>query len=190
MRRVVPLLAPALLAPILFGFGFAGHARRVAAPAVAPVSESALEHPLHVREARELAALRIAVPRLVPFDWPAKGSITGVYGWDAGRRHPGIDIGILRSLRVRAAAPGRIVHAGYTPGFEGYGKLVVERVGRFTVLYAHLSRVRVHPGERVTRDERLGTAGCTGWCTGTHVHFEVRRGRRTVDPLRLLAKAR
>lgn len=193
MRRVAFLLVPAVLAPILFGFAFSSHTRRVAGPAyvvpTAPV-ELALERRGHASQARHLSALRVAVARLLPFDWPAKGSITGVYGWDAGRRHPGIDIGILRSLRVRAAAPGRIVHAGYTRGFEGYGKVVVERVGRFTVLYAHLSRVAVHPGERVTRDEHVGTAGCTGWCTGTHVHFEVRRGRRTMNPMRMLARAR
>jgi murein DD-endopeptidase MepM/ murein hydrolase activator NlpD len=193
MRRVVPLLVLALLAPILFGFVFSSHTRRVARPAlVVPAAsvELALERAAHVRQARRLSALHVAVPRLFPFDWPAAGSITGVYGWDAGRPHPGVDIGILRSLRVRAAAPGRILHAGYTRGFEGYGKVVVERVGRYTVLYGHLSRVAVHPGERVTRDEHVGTAGCTGWCTGTHLHFEVRRGRRTVNPMRMLAGAR
>src|SRR6476659_9982568 len=54
---------------------------------------------------RWLAAHPFRVP-LLPFDWPARGSITGVYGNDDGRRHPGIDIGTLRSLRIRAAAPG------------------------------------------------------------------------------------
>jgi len=138
---------------------------------------------------RWLAGHPFRVP-LLPFDWPARGSITGVYGNDDGRRHPGIDIGTLRSLRIRAAAPGRVVHAGYTRGFDGYGKVVVVRTGRYTVLYAHLARIRVHAGELLRRDERIGEAGCTGWCTGTHLHFEVRRGRRTLNPLRMLASAR
>ena len=91
---------------------------------------------------------------------------------------------------MRAAAPGRVVVAGYAPGYEGYGKLVVVRSGKYRVLYAHLSRVGVRKGELVRRDERLGTAGCTGYCTGTHLHFEVRRGERTLNPMRMLAAAR
>jgi murein DD-endopeptidase MepM/ murein hydrolase activator NlpD len=130
------------------------------------------------------------VVSLLPFSWPAKGSITGAYGNDAGRRHPGIDIGTLRSLKVRAATPGRVVHTGYVRGYEGYGKVVVERSGKYLVLYAHLARVGVHAGQRVPRGHRVGTAGCTGWCTGTHLHFEVRRGKRTLNPLRLLASAK
>jgi murein DD-endopeptidase MepM/ murein hydrolase activator NlpD len=191
VRRLLALLAPVLAAPVILGFVFTGHAPRPVSRPVPPAAarELALERMEHVRAPRIFDA-PLPRPRLFPFSWPAQGSITGVYGWDAGRRHPGIDIGILRSLTVRAAAPGRVLDAGYTPGFDGYGKLVVERVGRYTVLYAHLSRVRVHVGERVRRGLRLGVAGCTGWCTGTHVHFEVRRGRGTVNPLRLLAKAR
>jgi murein DD-endopeptidase MepM/ murein hydrolase activator NlpD len=57
------------------------------------------------------------------------------------------------------------------------------------VLYAHLSRVGVEPGEFVKRGRRVGTAGCTGWCTGTHHHFGVRKGHRTLNPTRLLASA-
>ncbi len=191
MRRVLLLLLPALLAPVLVGFVFNGSSRRaveLAPPPAAP--ELSLERAAHERLARSLASAAVLRPRLLPFEWPAKGTVTGAYGWDAGRRHPGIDIGSLRSLAVRAAAPGRVIHAGYTRGFEGYGKVVVERVGRYTVVYAHLSRVKVHVGQRVARDRSLGVAGCTGWCTGTHLHFEVRRGHRTVNPLRMLAKAR
>ena len=182
---------PALLAPVLVGFVFGGSSRR--AVEFAPPSaarELSLERSAHERLARSLASAAIFRPQLLPFEWPAEGTITGAYGWDAGRRHPGIDIGILRSPAVRAAAPGRVIDAGYTPGFEGYGKVVVERVGRYTVLYAHLSRVKVRKGQVVPRGRSLGVAGCTGWCTGTHLHFEVRTGRRTVNPLRMLAKAR
>jgi murein DD-endopeptidase MepM/ murein hydrolase activator NlpD len=130
------------------------------------------------------------VVALLPLSWPAKGSITGVYGNDGGRRHPGIDIGILRSLSVKAAAPGRVVHTGYVRGFEGYGKVVIERSGKLMLLYAHLSHVNAKAGQLITRGHRIGVAGCTGGCTGTHLHFEIRRGRRTVDPMRLLASAK
>ena len=71
------------------------------------------------------------------------------------------------------------------PGFEGYGNLVkVSLSGGWVALYAHLASWRVHVGEQVSAGQRLGTAGCTGWCTGTHLHFELRHRGRPVNPLR------
>ena len=53
-------------------------------------------------------------------------------------------------------------------------------------LYAHLSEVGVKLGDQVTTGQRLGLAGCTGYCTGTHVHFEVRSHGVAFDPSPLL----
>jgi murein DD-endopeptidase MepM/ murein hydrolase activator NlpD len=118
-----------------------------------------------------------------PVVWPASGTITSPFGRDGARRHPGIDIGTLRSLAVRDAVPGRVVEVGRPRGFDGYGNVVVEKSGRYTVLYAHLASWRVHVGQRVQPGERIATAGCTGLCFGTHLHFEVRRGGKAVSPL-------
>jgi murein DD-endopeptidase MepM/ murein hydrolase activator NlpD len=113
--------------------------------------------------------------------WPAQGSVTTPFGGS----HPGIDIGILRSLSVRAAQPGVVIRVGQPRGFEGYGNVVEIADGHgFTSLYAHLSGWRVRVGEQIWQGERLGTAGCTGWCTGTHLHFEMRLRGRPVNPLR------
>jgi murein DD-endopeptidase MepM/ murein hydrolase activator NlpD len=117
--------------------------------------------------------------------WPAQGTVTGPFGDDGGQEHPGIDIGILRSLAVRAAEPGRVLAVGTPRGFEGYGNLVEIGLGNgWVALYAHLAGWRVRPGQEVTAGQRIGTAGCTGWCTGTHLHFELRRRGLPVDPLR------
>ena len=122
--------------------------------------------------------------------WPAQGTVTSPFGDDGGRWHPGIDIGILRSSAVRAAEPGRVVAVGERRGFEGYGNLVKVSLGNgWVALYAHLAGWRVRVGEHVTAGQRLGTAGCTGWCTGTHLHFELRRFGRPVDPLRFRQKS-
>jgi len=122
--------------------------------------------------------------------WPAQGTVTGPFGYDGGRWHPGIDIGILRSLTVRAAQRGRVVAVGSPRGFEGYGTLVEVALGRgYTALYAHLAGTRVRVGEEVSAGERIGTAGCTGWCTGTHLHFELRHLGRAVSPLRFRQKS-
>jgi murein DD-endopeptidase MepM/ murein hydrolase activator NlpD len=142
-----------------------------------------------------LAALAFAAPAAAHTDsphqlalaWPAQGTVTSPFGWDGNRPHSGIDIGILRSLDVRAAAPGRVTAVGYQSGYEGYGNLVLVDVGRpFETLYAHLARATVRLGQVVAAGERLGIAGCTGSCTGTHLHFELRRSGLPLDPRTLL----
>lgn len=135
-----------------------------------------------------LALSHVAVQQPPPPEWsawPAQGTVTAPFGRDGGRSHPGIDIGILRSLAVTAAQPGRVVAVGTPRGFEGYGTLVEVALGRgFVAIYAHLARASVRVGQQVWPGERIGTAGCTGWCTGTHLHFELRHFGRPVDPLR------
>jgi murein DD-endopeptidase MepM/ murein hydrolase activator NlpD len=133
------------------------------------------------------AAAHTDSPHQLVLAWPADGTLTSPFGWDGARPHSGLDIGILRALDVRAAAGGRVTAVGYQPGYEGYGNLVVVDVGRpFETLYAHLAIATVRVGQVVAAGERLGTAGCTGWCTGTHLHFELRRGGTAVDPRTLL----
>ena len=119
--------------------------------------------------------------------WPAQGTITSPFGRDGARWHPGLDIGILQSLDVRAAADGVVILAGEVLGFDGYGSIVVvqHRFG-YMSLYAHLSRPLLRPGEQVRTGQLIGIAGCTGWCTGTHLHFEVRHDGVPIDPTFLM----
>jgi murein DD-endopeptidase MepM/ murein hydrolase activator NlpD len=136
------------------------------------------------------AAAKTDGPVQLGFVWPAEGTITSPFGYGEGRWHPGLDIGILRSLSVRAAAPGVVTRVGEPIGYDGYGNVVVERVvPGLDLLYAHLTSSSVRVGQRVDSGETIAVAGCTGWCTGTHLHFEVRERGVPVDPLRLLASA-
>ena len=116
--------------------------------------------------------------------WPASGTLTDGFGYRWGRPHTGLDIGILRSLDVRAAASGLVVQTGYLTGFEGYGNVVLVDVDEgVRLLYAHLSGVYVATGQWVSEGAILGEAGCTGSCTGTHLHFELHLEGVPVDPL-------
>lgn len=117
--------------------------------------------------------------------WPAQGTVTSPFGYDGGRHHPGIDIGVLRSLTVRAAQSGRVLAVGPQTGFEGYGNIVEVALGDgYLALYAHLAAWQVRAGQQIAAGQLLGTAGCTGWCTGTHLHFELRHDGQAVNPLR------
>jgi murein DD-endopeptidase MepM/ murein hydrolase activator NlpD len=120
--------------------------------------------------------------------WPASGTVTSHFGeWRGSHRHNGIDIGMLRTLRLRAVTAGVVKQTGYVPGYDGYGKiLILDLPGPYTALYAHLSNVGVHRGQHVRKGQRLGLAGCTGSCSGTHLHFEVHRAGVSVNPLPFL----
>jgi murein DD-endopeptidase MepM/ murein hydrolase activator NlpD len=135
------------------------------------------------------ASARTEEGRQLTLEWPANGTLTSPFGWDAGRPHAGLDIGILRSLDIRTAEQGVVTRVGTPPGFEGYGLVVEVRISdRYSNLYAHLSRALVRRGEYVTQGQVLGVAGCTGWCTGTHLHFELRDRGRPVDPTPLISR--
>jgi murein DD-endopeptidase MepM/ murein hydrolase activator NlpD len=131
---------------------------------------------------------RVLAVSKAAFDWPANGTVTSPFGFRPGGFHSGIDIGMLRSLSVRAATDGRVVLAGTPVGFEGYGNLIgVDVGGGMLTLYAHLAQVNVKVGDLVSIDQPIGIAGCTGSCSGTHLHFEVRLNGRPVDPMPYLA---
>jgi murein DD-endopeptidase MepM/ murein hydrolase activator NlpD len=131
------------------------------------------------------ASARTDAPERLQLLWPAQGTVTSRFGeWRGSHRHAGIDIGMLRTLRLRAASAGVVKRTGYVPGYDGYGKIVLlDLPGPYTALYAHLSNVRVRPGQRVRKGQRLGLAGCTGSCSGTHLHFEMKRRGVQLNPL-------
>ena len=137
----------------------------------------------HVRGQHVFRVRHLARARLLDFAWPAEGTVTTPFT----AYHHGLDIGMLRTLDVRAAAAGKVVSVGETTRFEGYGNIVLIQVTPDVVtLYAHLASAKVHAGQAVAKGELLGIAGCTGYCTGTHLHFEVRENGVAVDPREFL----
>jgi murein DD-endopeptidase MepM/ murein hydrolase activator NlpD len=133
------------------------------------------------------AAARTDAGWQLSLQWPARGTITSPFGRDGARWHPGLDIGTLQSLEVAAADDGVVTLVGFMPGYDGYGAIVaVQHRFGYSTLYAHLSRPLVRPGEPVQRGQLIAIAGCTGWCTGTHLHFELRSRGVPVDPTLLM----
>jgi hypothetical protein len=119
------------------------------------------------------------------FVWPLRGRITSPFGYaERGRLHDGIDIDDNRSSRIRAAAWGRVSSVGSA---DGYGlTVVIDHGSGFRTFYAHESSIRVHRGQRVRRGQVIGRVGCTGYCTGSHLHFGMHVRGRPVNPLRFL----
>jgi peptidoglycan hydrolase-like protein with peptidoglycan-binding domain len=130
-----------------------------------------------------IAALRRPPPRSrLRFAYPISAPIGDGFGPRGNAMHTGIDFPAPYGTAVRAAGYGCVASAGYDPG--GYGNLVViqHRAG-MTSWYAHLSRIRVRPGECVVAGNRIGRVGATGHATGPHLHFELRVAGAAVNPL-------
>lgn len=126
----------------------------------------------------------------VQFLRPVPGPIGDGFGAPrgGGRRHEGLDFPVPHGTRVGAAGRGTTIYADYNYG--GYGNLVViqHRLG-FTSWYAHLSSITSWVGEQVVGGTRIGYVGSTGYSTGPHLHFEVRRYDTPIDPVPLLLTA-
>jgi len=114
-----------------------------------------------------------------PITSPYGYRIHPIYG-DA-RLHTGIDIGASAGAPILAATDGAVASAG---SLGGYGNAtVIEHGGGMATLYGHQSAILVSPGDRVTAGEVIGRVGCTGACTGPHLHFEVRIDGEPVNPV-------
>lgn len=104
--------------------------------------------------------------------WPASGPVTSEYGPRWGRMHQGIDIGAPHGAAIVAARAGTVSSTG-TMG--GYGSMtMIDHGGGIVTAYAHQSAIAVSPGQSVSAGQRIGSIGCSGSCTGPHLHFEVR----------------
>lgn len=122
-----------------------------------------------------------------PSVWPVYGKVVSWFGY---RRYPwrgfhtGVDISGSYGTPIRVTAPGVVTYAGWR---SGYGKTVMVRHGQgFSTLYAHLSNFNVRIGQEVGRRQIIGYIGNTGYSTGPHLHYEVRRSNVPINPVAFL----
>ena len=132
---------------------------------------------------------RIAAQK-APFALPVKSTFrfTSGFGMRWGRMHSGTDFASKHGTPIYATADGVVIHAEW---LSGYGRLVkIQHEFGIETRYAHMSRIRVKKGQRVSRGERIGDMGSTGRSTGTHLHYEVRVGGKAVNPMIYIKAAR
>ena len=118
------------------------------------------------------------------FMWPLKGPITSKFGLRGGLRHNGIDIDAKTGDPFKAADNGTV---DYTGDMRGYGNVIIIKHdnGYFTV-YAHNKKNLVKLKQRVRKGQVIGLVGKSGRTSGSHLHFEIRRGEQPVNPLTYL----
>jgi murein DD-endopeptidase MepM/ murein hydrolase activator NlpD len=115
------------------------------------------------------------------FIWPLNGGVTSYYGPRWGRMHTGIDIDGTTGQPIVASKDGRAIMVG---AYSGYGNAVIlDHGGNISTLYAHMSSFAINNGQAVSQGQVIGYVGCTGSCTGDHLHFEVRVNGSPTDPM-------
>jgi len=133
---------------------------------------------------------RLEYLETVPDLWPTTGRLTSKFGTrqDPFTRgtsyHEGIDIANSVGTNIVAAAKGKVTFAGYK---SGYGRTIIINHGNgYTTLYGHLSKLLVSAGDRVEKGQVIGKMGSTGRSTGPHLHFEVHKDGKLLNPLNIL----
>jgi murein DD-endopeptidase MepM/ murein hydrolase activator NlpD len=125
------------------------------------------------------------------FIWPAqKGYISSYYGWRTSTRfHDGIDIAAPTGTKIYASKGGKVKYSANK--ISGYGKMVViKHNDTYSSVYAHNSRNLVKKGDYVKQGQVIALMGSTGHSTGPHLHFEIRKGKYSQDPLKHVKKPR
>jgi murein DD-endopeptidase MepM/ murein hydrolase activator NlpD len=140
---------------------------------------------IRAAQAQAQASGQPATPSSAGLIWPVNGPITSPFGprcfQGVCALHPGIDIGVPYGTPIEAAAAGTVIYCGWE---SGYGNLVViDHGGDLATAYGHQSRIAVSCGQHVDQGQVIGYVGCTGYCFGPHLHFEVRINGSVVDPL-------
>lgn len=120
------------------------------------------------------------------FLWPAHGTIISTFGGKGGgRRNDGINIAVRSGSQVLAADGGTVSYIGNELG--GYGNLILIRHrGGWVTAYAHNNEIWVKKGQAVSRGQHIANAGSSGDADRPQVHFELRRGQKSVDPVKYL----
>jgi len=126
------------------------------------------------------------------FKKPIHGSFrySSYYGWrqnpfDASRRtyHSGVDMACPTGTNIYAALEGTVTTAGWSDIYGNY--VIVTHHSGYKTLYGHMSKIIAKKGQYVTQNTLIGKVGSTGQSTGPHVHFQVYKNGKTVNPMNL-----
>lgn len=122
--------------------------------------------------------------------WPlpqANNVVTSPYGdrihpvkgyWSL---HTGIDLRATKGTSIFAAKAGTVVTSVYSSSWGNY--VIISHGGGYTSLYAHMTTRKVKVGDTVKQGQIIGTVGSTGWSTGAHLHYELRKNNKSYNPL-------
>lgn len=127
----------------------------------------------------------------IPVGWPVEGWVSSRYGVRESpfvrnkyEFHAGVDISNFKNYPVKATADGVVIYSGYS---KGYGKLVIIlHNSGYTTKYGHNNVLLVSEGDYVTKGQAVAKMGSTGRSTGYHVHYEIEKDGKVVNPWKFM----
>ncbi|NIT14634.1 MAG: peptidoglycan DD-metalloendopeptidase family protein, partial [Candidatus Dadabacteria bacterium] len=119
------------------------------------------------------------------YEWPVRGLVTSRFGTRGRKFHSGIDISARKGTPIRAIADGFIVQSSNKlEGYGKYGRVVIINHGMgITSLYAHNRKNLVNSGTCIKKGQKVAEVGSSGNATGSHLHLEIRKNGKPVNPL-------
>jgi murein DD-endopeptidase MepM/ murein hydrolase activator NlpD len=151
-----------------------------------PGAKKALKVEIYIDDvaAEQGEKLKIAYKKL-DFIWPVEGKISDGFEEAESKRHQGIDIPSPLGTPLRASHAGMVIYSNNT--IKGYGNLIILRHSEeYVTVYAHNQMNLVEEGTWVEKGQVIGKVGQTGRASGPHLHFEIRRNNKAVDPMLFL----
>jgi murein DD-endopeptidase MepM/ murein hydrolase activator NlpD len=160
--------------------------RQAAAPPAAALTPPQAQATSAAPPAAPVASAESSAGR---FPWPVRGRVLANYGNTPGGGHnDGINIAAPRGTPVRSIDGGTVAYAGNE--VKGYGNIVlIKHANGWISAYAHLDEVAVKPGDTIAPGQVIAKVGESGGVSEPQLHFELRRGKRPVDPKEFLAPA-
>lgn len=170
-------------------------APKPARPAAKPVTVASAEPPQKARvatEANDIPEAQSPVKAaettnaLPSFRWPVRGRVIAGYGAKTnGKQNDGINVAVPEGTPVKAAEDGVVAYSGNE--LKGYGNLILVRHSNgYVTAYAHASELMVKRGDTIKRGQVIAKSGQTGEVGSPQLHFEIRKGSASVDPLQFL----
>ncbi|TAJ98106.1 MAG: M23 family metallopeptidase [Reyranella sp.] len=148
----------------------------------APRSAAPAGEPTPLSKASQSVTVPATPPRMI---WPVHGKVVSGYGTSGGQKNDGIDIAAAKGTPVKAADGGRVVYAGGEVARMG-NLLLIEHPGGYITAYGNNESLAVKKGDVVKKGQTIAKVGNSGGTAEPQLHFEVRRGGKTVDPTTVL----
>ena len=129
------------------------------------------------------------IKNTINFIKPINGVISSTFGWRTpsssivSKYHTGIDLAANTGTKIKSATDGIVILASSE---GGYGKHLNIKINDVTIIYAHCSKLYLNEGDKVVQGQEIAEVGSTGNSTGPHLHFEIRKEDRYVDPQLIL----
>ena len=129
------------------------------------------------------------IKKNISFIAPIKGRISSSFGWrnpttsTVPKYHTGVDIAAVEGTKIKSATDGKVIMASYAGDYGNHYQIQIQDV---ILVYAHCKKLYLKEGDIVKQGQEIAEVGSTGNSTGPHLHFEVRRNGKKIDPQLIL----